>query len=733
MWLSLYKPLPRNSVRAGFPNVLPQISGNIPQITRYLCLAHLSVPDFYTKTSPQSDCDIGRDSIAEALRLCVGIDCAGLRVASSITRMRMVHDVRHVQSRKLRLDTRVTSRGAPDRPVAYNLRTNSSHLEPQSNYGSYAAHVSSELSSTDLLGTLFSTPGREEGDGQDGAQQGHDQADDEGDSCSQAADSLAVRHVTDSRRPSRVSVPHVDGRERASSSVSFSAHATLDDGMRHSIGEPLPKPGSVRRRTRAPSVRGDSHGLGITPTTPSESPRMNPFTGEPARRRTRRSDVSPRAESAHDGYGVPSLASGSTASPPLEVINTPLSLSVTGSMLSSPAVVSSPVFSPSEPWPMSRHGSLSARACSRKESLRNSSRRSSRMSASSPASAFLGKWGKESLASITPDPGEEGQAIGLNNEYVIGRQVGYGGFSVVKELHGIAENGDRIRLTVKIVRKNIPDVSDAENEKQQQAIEHEVDVWRFLQNEHILPLHAVYDTDYATFCVMDLVEGGTLFDLIRKSRKSATKGLGEQLAKHYSYQLASALRYLHKDIRLVHRDVKLENCLLDMGGPEADLSDSKLRLCDFGLADFFTSDMYDSIELLDLNEPDERLATDIVGTLQYAAPEAFTSTRQVLHPSVDIWAFGVCLYAMLTGDLPFNHTLQSKVSQKIMKGSWNKDTVRSALASIPDNVADQVIDVLEGCLEVDSTMRWTISDVMECSWYADMHEENAGDGWQIVS
>jgi len=353
------------------------------------------------------------------------------------------------------------------------------------------------------------------------------------------------------------------------------------------------------------------------------------------------------------------------------------------------------------------------------------------MSGSSPASAFLSQWGRDSMTSAAPEPDEEGQTLGVGNEYVIGRQIAYGGFSVVKELHGISDTGEKIRRGVKIVRKSILDVSESENDKQQQSVEHEIDVWRYLQDEHILSLHAVYDTDFATFCVMDLVEGGTLFDLVRKARASPMKRLSTKLVKHYAHQLASALRYLHEDIRLVHRDVKLENCLLDLTEPGANEEGGLLKLCDFGLAEFIKGDMFDSIESLDLDNSSEIVTTNVVGTLQYSAPESFKRGKQAPQPSVDVWAFGVCLFTMITGELPFKHSLQSKMIEMITSGNWDRSLVENALVVSKD--AEQILEVLDGCLEVDSSLRWTISDVMSCSWLTDLRHDAGKDDWQLIS
>jgi serine/threonine protein kinase len=60
-----------------------------------------------------------------------------------------------------------------------------------------------------------------------------------------------------------------------------------------------------------------------------------------------------------------------------------------------------------------------------------------------------------------------------------------------------------------------------------------------------------------------MIRSVTLFDLVRDLRRKQTVGLTEGLAKSYSFQLASALRYLHEDVKIAHRGIKLEAVLLD--------------------------------------------------------------------------------------------------------------------------------------------------------------------------
>src|SRR5699024_5291294 len=126
--------------------------------------------------------------------------------------------------------------------------------------------------------------------------------------------------------------------------------------------------------------------------------------------------------------------------------------------LLSPLCVASPVQQGS---PLDERGSWSAvppfgpksrsQASSLRNSARASSRRSTNSSGKSPASMFLSMWsGREEQP---PKPDDEGQMVGT--EYVLGKQIGFGGFSTVKEAYKVEETGETKRLAVKIVKKHV--------------------------------------------------------------------------------------------------------------------------------------------------------------------------------------------------------------------------------------------------------------------------------------
>lgn len=297
------------------------------------------------------------------------------------------------------------------------------------------------------------------------------------------------------------------------------------------------------------------------------------------------------------------------------------------------------------------------------------------------------------------------------------------------------ENGKPVIDAVKIVRKQQSNKSEFENEALQSQFDHEVEMWRFLRHPYILPLIKVYTTEYATFCITKLNKGGTLFDLIRDTRRKNKVGLSRHLVKRYAYQLASAMRYLHNDVCVVHRDIKLENCLIDMTVPNAETDGGDVLLCDFGMADFIVRDDREAQGPHSIGENQNigpaDTSTSVQGSLQYAAPELFNASGSVMFsPAADIWAYGIVLYALLTATLPFNEGLDSKTTMKILKGDWDQDLVRTAEA-LKDGGVEEALTLLRGCLEMDIEQRWTVSDILESDFLRDCaeHYEEVSRSW----
>ncbi|KAF1981253.1 kinase-like protein, partial [Aulographum hederae CBS 113979] len=521
-------------------------------------------------------------------------------------------------------------------------------------------------------------------------------------------------------------------------SISFNPKVTLDSGHEFDLHEPLPKP------------MDDSYD---DATMPESTSKVVQHLGE-----MRHSFAQPGADdvAARDvDLQIPehmsSLTSGTTASPIQEEIRTPPDVPEhsIASPLQSPSISQTLSRSGSGFWPVySQNRSRTSTFRSERSggSLRRSNRRSSTRSMNSsmsPAASYLSGYSRRDDDPAPVEPDSEGQEIALNSGYFIGRQVGSGGFSVVREVTTM-ECEKTVKRAVKIVRKQIAGKSDQENDKVQHDFEQQISIWRFLKHRYILPLIAVYDTPFATFCITRLIPSGTLYDLIYQRRKERPEapGLPAKVVRRYIYQLASALRYMHEDVRAVHRDVKIENCLLDRASAD---EDGNILLCDFGMADFITNEsrpepspLYpeaSSPNNTDKNGGEENNDNKIsfAGSLEYASPELINSRHALYSPAADVWALGVVLFALITAKLPWSHSFQPRLAVMIISGKWDEEVVRGASCfkfvekegadgegegegEVDEENLANAMELLRGCLDTDPETRWTVGEVLECRW-----------------
>jgi len=316
-------------------------------------------------------------------------------------------------------------------------------------------------------------------------------------------------------------------------------------------------------------------------------------------------------------------------------------------------------------------------------SMRKVDRSSYKHIPASPAAAFLGTFADATCPVVEED--DEGQQIG---DYIIGKQIGYGSFSVVKEAFTII-NDKQIKRAVKIVRKHLVDVP-SKNELFQLEFEHEVEVWRLLHHPYVLELLHMEDTPFATYAFLPLYQG-TLLDLLRFN----SSGLNHDLAVKVSHQVACAIRYLHQDVQVVHRDIKLENCLWDP-------SKQSIVLCDFGLSVVADSDEYPTSHDLSVIMSHD---TEAAGSIPYMSPESIQASEALANSSVDIWAYGVVVHAIFTGELPFKHSFLPCLQMLIVKGDWN-DTL------LKDFATDDMVDLVKCCLDPNPRTRISISTVL---------------------
>jgi len=242
--------------------------------------------------------------------------------------------------------------------------------------------------------------------------------------------------------------------------------------------------------------------------------------------------------------------------------------------------------------------------------------------------------------------------------------LGQGYFAIVKV--GIdKKTGERV--AIKVVNKELVE--------REETLNNEIEILSKVDHPNIVRMHAIFDTPEHLFIVMDLMEGGELYEeIIQRSVFS------EKEAAIIVKQLLDALVYLHAQ-GIVHRDLKLENLLLSKKG-ELDV-----KLADFGLSRLF--------------KPGGQMYT-ACGTPFYVAPDILLATDESGYgPNVDMWAVGVLLYILLSGRLPFSGDSDEELFKAILDGDlvWKSPQF--------DEVSAEAKDLISHLIVVDTKDRYS--------------------------
>ena len=117
-----------------------------------------------------------------------------------------------------------------------------------------------------------------------------------------------------------------------------------------------------------------------------------------------------------------------------------------------------------------------------------------------------------------------------------------------------------------------------------------------------------------------------------------------------------------------------------------------------------------------------------MGSLEYAAPELISSTTTLFSPKTDIWSLGVCIYALLTGSLPFSHQMREALALMIEKSQWDIAPLYQAPAVKGMGLAGMsAVELVKGCLTWSSEDRLDIRGVLASRWMVNCREIY-GDG-----
>jgi serine/threonine protein kinase len=197
---------------------------------------------------------------------------------------------------------------------------------------------------------------------------------------------------------------------------------------------------------------------------------------------------------------------------------------------------------------------------------------------------------------------------------------------------------------------------------------------------HIARLYEVIVTESLVWLVLEYCPGDELYNHLLKTGPMEP----EKVQKIFT-QLVGAVSYVHQKC-CVHRDLKLENILLD--------KHENVKLVDFG----FTREY----------EGKSSYLQTWCGTVCYSAPEMLKGEKYA-GEKVDVWSLGIILFALLSGELPFDDDDEALTKTKILKDE----------PAYPDHIPPQAKELITSLLSKRTILRPTLADILQHPWLAE--------------
>lgn len=251
----------------------------------------------------------------------------------------------------------------------------------------------------------------------------------------------------------------------------------------------------------------------------------------------------------------------------------------------------------------------------------------------------------------------------IKETYKIEGTIGKGSFATVKKAKNRKTN---IRYAVKVLSKK------KMNDEDKIAMQTEIEILKSVDHPNVVKLIDVFEDERHWCLVMELMEGGELFDQILEK-----EFFSENEAREACKAIIEAIDYCHAQ-GIVHRDIKPENLLLS----NKQLGISSLKVADFGLA-----------RLLQ----EESMASTTCGTPGYVAPEVLM--QKPYGKACDYWSIGVVAFILLSGTPPFYEEDNFELFEQIKACKYDFDV------ETWDSVSNEAKDFIKKVLVADPGVR----------------------------
>ena len=211
-----------------------------------------------------------------------------------------------------------------------------------------------------------------------------------------------------------------------------------------------------------------------------------------------------------------------------------------------------------------------------------------------------------------------------------------------------------------------------ENKTKKRIIQ-EIDILKSIKNENIIKIFEIFENDEYLFMVLEYIDNGELLSFLQKNGT-----FSENKYKIILEQILNSLNYL-KHYKILHRDIKLDNILLDTKGT--------IKICDFGISRKMRKNC---------------IIYEHIGTPAYLAPEIINKTGYSNFSS-DIWSLGILTFITLTGTVPFKGETIEELDYQIL----NKKIDLNKFGFLSDGMKNGI----EGMLVKNPEFRISIEDL----------------------
>ena len=253
-----------------------------------------------------------------------------------------------------------------------------------------------------------------------------------------------------------------------------------------------------------------------------------------------------------------------------------------------------------------------------------------------------------------------------SGHYIYMEIIGSGNFSTVyRAIHAICKH----EVAIKVITKD---------KFPPEKFQRELSILQLVNHPFIVHFFEFFEDDFYYYLVMEYIQGENLFNLL-----NASGALPIWLCRHYFAELVSAIDYLHNELHIVHRDLKIDNIMIDQF--------NNIRLIDFGFGNIIRDK--------------EGFLQSACGSLEFAPPEMFVKNQYT--SCADMWSLGVCLYCLTLGRLPF----EDKNIQLLIEKIISQDPF------YPPTQNPDLTDLLRRLLMKEQSVRINITSVQQHPWF----------------